>query len=404
VTICFAVTPRSAARPIAQKPVSDEAVMTKCVIAPDKFKGCLTAAQVARAIAAGLRTVDPMIQIDECPMADGGEGTVAALVAATGGRLITRRVTGPLPEMKVDATFGMLGDGTTAIVEMAAASGLDLLKPEDRNPLYATTFGTGELLNAAIAEGAKHIILGIGGSATCDGGIGCAQACGHTIILEDGEPVSMTEPLIGNDLGRIVLIKRHRGERTDGIPITVACDVDNPLYGPHGAAIIYGPQKGGTHAAVKSLDGALRQLAIRMNRLDLAETPGAGAAGGLGFGMLAYFGAALQRGVEIVIDAVKLRDRLQGSDLCFTGEGRLDAQSDRGKTTAGVAEACRALGIPCIAVAGSIGEGAEAVLTRGMTAYFSICDGPMTLDEARMQADRLLAETAANVMRLIRRK
>jgi glycerate kinase len=375
----------------------------KCVIAPDKFKGCLTAAQVARAIAAGLRSVDPKIEVDECPMADGGEGTVAALVAATGGRLITRRVTGPLPEMKVDATFGMLGDGTTAVIEMAAASGLDLLKPGDRNPLYTTTFGTGELLKAAIAEGAKRIVLGIGGSATCDGGIGCAQACGHTIILEEGEPVSMTEPLVGNDLNRVVLIKRHRGEATDGVPIIVACDVDNPLFGPHGAAVIYGPQKGANAVAVKQLDDALKQLATRMNRLDIAEMPGAGAAGGLGFGMMAYFGATLRRGVDIVIEAAKLKDRLRGADVCFTGEGCLDGQSARGKTAVGVAEVCRGMGLRCIALAGSIGAGAEDVLAHGITAYFSICDGPMALDEAKRRAEGLLAAAASNVLRAIQR-
>lgn len=371
----------------------------KIVIAPDKFKSCLTAAEVCRAIAAGLRLADPTVSIDECPMADGGEGTVAALVAATAGRFITRRVTGPLPDMKVDAIFGMLGDGQTAIIEMAAAGGLAPLKPEDRNPLYTTTFGTGELINAAIELGAKKIILGIGGSATVDGGIGCAQACGHTIILEDGEPVSRTEPLVGADVSRVVLVKRHRGEKTDGIPILVACDVDNPLYGPRGAAEIFGPQKGANPRQVQQLDAALRQLASRMNQVDLAEIPGAGAAGGLGFGMMAYFGATLKRGVEIVIDAVKFRERLQGADWCITGEGSLDAQSASGKTAVGVARVCREMGVPCIALAGSIGEGAEKVLDEGMTAYFGICDRPMALVEAMKDAHLLLANTAANVMR-----
>ena len=371
----------------------------KIVIAPDKFKGCLTAAEVCRAIAAGLRWVDPAVFIDECPMADGGEGTVAALVEATGGRLITRRVTGPLPEMKVDAIFGMLGDGQTAIIEMAAASGLALLKPEDRNPLFTTTFGTGELINAAIELGAKKIILGIGGSATVDGGIGCAQACGHTIILENGEPVSPTEPLVGADVSRVVLIKRHRGEKTDGVPIIVACDVENPLFGPCGAAEVFGPQKGATPEQVVQLDAALRQLAIRMNQIALAEFPGAGAAGGLGFGMMAYFGAVLQRGVEIVIDATGLRERLCGADLCITGEGSLDAQSAHGKTVVGVSRLCRELGVPCIALAGAIGEGAEKVLDEGMTAYFGICDRPMSLAEAMRDAALLLKSAAANVLR-----
>ena len=371
----------------------------KIVIAPDKFKGCLTAAGVSQAIARGLKAVDATVSIDECPMADGGEGTVAALVSATGGRFITKRVTGPLPEMKVDATFGLLGDGITAVIEMSAASGLALLKPEDRNPLYTTTFGTGELINAAIAMGAKKIILGIGGSATVDGGIGCAQACGHTIILEGGEPVSPTEPLIGADLQQVVLIKRHRGEKTDGVPILVACDVENPLCGPQGAAEIYGPQKGATPPQVRQLDSALRQLAIRLNQVALADVPGAGAAGGLGFGMMAYFGATLRSGVEIVIEATKLRDRLRGAQWCITGEGRLDAQSASGKTTAGVARLCREMGVPCIAIAGSIGDQAEKMMAEGLTAYFGICNRPMTLDEAMRNAPDLLATTAANVFR-----
>ena len=373
----------------------------KVVIAPDKFKGCLTAAEVSQAIARGLKEVDPTLSIDECPMADGGEGTVAALVSATGGTFITCRVTGPLAEMKVDATFGLLGDGITAVIEMSAASGLALLKPEDRNPLNTTTFGTGELINAAIAHGAKKIVLGIGGSATVDGGIGCAQACGHTIILEDGEPVSPTEPLVGADVQRVVLIKRHRGERTDGVPIVVACDVENPLYGPNGAAAIYGPQKGATPMQVTQLDAALRQLSARLNQVALADVAGAGAAGGLGFGMMAYFGATLSRGVEIVIDATKLRDRLRGADLCLTGEGRLDAQSANGKTTVGVARLCREMGIPCIALAGSVGAGADRVLDEGMAAYFGICDQPMTMDEAMHRAPDLLASTASNILRTL---
>lgn len=374
----------------------------KIVIAPDKFKGCLTAVEVSQAVARGLRSVDAAVLIDECPMADGGEGTVAALVSATGGKFITRRVTGPLPEMKVDATFGMLGDGQTAVIEMSAASGLALLKPEDRNPLYTTTFGTGELINAAILLGAKKIILGIGGSATIDGGIGCAQACGHTIILEGGEPVSATEPLVGADLHRVVLIKRHRGEKSDGVPIVVACDVENPLCGPNGAAEIYGPQKGATPGQVLQLDAALRQLAARLNQVVLAEIPGAGAAGGLGFGMMAYFDAKLRSGAEIVIEATKLRDRLRGADLCITGEGCLDAQSACGKTTAGVARLCRETGVRCIALAGSIGDGAEKMKAEGLTAYFGICDRPMTLNEAMQHAPDLLACVAANVFRSMR--
>src|SRR5688500_8363084 len=282
----------------------------RVVIAPDKFKGSLTAPQACDAIARGVRRSRPDARLDLCPMADGGEGTVAALVAATSGRFETRRVIGPLPEMKVDATFGVLGDGTTAVVEMAAASGLALLGPEDRNPLNTTTFGTGELLLEAARLGVSHILLGIGGSATTDAGIGCAQACGLPVILEGGQPVSPTEPLCGRDVPSVVLVKHGRGSPVERVRITVACDVINPLFGPDGAAPVFGPQKGATPADVKQLDEMLRGLAIRLGKLDEANTPGAGAAGGLGFGMLAFFpNVTLRGGFEIVAEAARLRER-----------------------------------------------------------------------------------------------
>lgn len=371
----------------------------KIVIAPDKFKGSLTAPQVAVAIAKGIRRTEPSVEIDECPVADGGEGTVAALVAATGGRLETRRVTGPLPEMKVDATFGILGDGQTAVVEMSAASGLALLKPEDRNPLNTTTFGTGELLIAAAALGVNHIILGIGGSATTDGGIGCAQACGLPVILEDGQPVSPTEPLCGRDLNSVVLIKHGRGSAIERVRITVACDVVNPLYGPHGAVEVYGPQKGATPAQVRWLDDALRNLAERTGKTSAAQMPGAGAAGGLGFGLLAFFGATLESGADIVIEATRLGDRLGGADLCITGEGRLDAGSLHGKAPVAVARLCKQMGIPCIAIVGSIGDGAERALAEGIKAYFPINDGSLPVAESIRQAESLVEVLAEQVLR-----
>jgi glycerate kinase len=327
----------------------------RIVIAPDKFKGCLSAPAVAAAVAAGVRRVRPDAVVDLVPLADGGEGTVDALVAATGGRLEVRRVTGPLPDGKVDAAFGVSGDGRTAFVEMAAASGLALLAEGDRNPLNTTTFGTGELLVAAAKLGVAEIVLGIGGSATTDGGIGCAQACGLPVILAEGEPVSDTEPLCGRDLERVVLVKHGRGSPVERTKITVACDVTNPLFGPRGAAAVYGPQKGATPGQVAWLDDQLRGLAERTGKLREAEVPGAGAAGGLGFGLLAYFpNAALRRGVEIVFDAVGLRARLIGADLCVTGEGRLDATSLDGKVTGAVASLCSEVGVRCAAVVGSI--------------------------------------------------
>lgn len=369
------------------------------VIAPDKFKGCLSAAAVAEAIARGVRRAAPDARLDLCPMADGGEGTVAAMVAATHGTLITRRVTGPLPEMKVDATFGMLGDGQTAVVEMAAASGLALLpRAQDRDPMATTTFGTGQLLLAAAELGAKRCILGIGGSATVDGGIGCAQACGLPVLLEDGEPVSATEPLCGRDLDRVVLIKHGRGSPVERMAITVACDVANPLYGENGAALVFGPQKGATPRQARELDRLLQRLAERTGKLAEAQTPGAGAAGGLGFAMLAFFGATLRSGIETLIEATNLRARLAGADLCITGEGRFDSQSLHGKAPIGIARLCDALGIPCVAFAGALGPGLESASAQGLTACFAICDRPMDLETAMRETPTLLENLAQNVV------
>lgn len=370
----------------------------KIVIAPDKFKGSLSAAQVAHAIAGGIRAAWPEAELDLCPMADGGEGTVDALVAATGGTLLTRRVMGPLAEMRVDATLGLLGDGETAVIEMAAASGLALVPPADRNPMNTTTFGTGQLLMAAARAGARRCILGIGGSATIDAGIGAAQACELPVILEAGEPVAMTEPLCGRDLDSVVLIKHGRGSLIERMRISVACDVTNPLFGPRGAAPIFGPQKGATPEQVRSLDDSLRNLAVRTGKLAEAMIPGAGAAGGLGFGMLAWFGAALHSGIDIVLDATRLRHRLAGADLCITGEGRLDVQTLHGKAPLGVARLCRDLGVPCIALAGALGDDLDALHAQGLTAWFSICDRPMELSQAIAAAPRLLANLARQVV------
>ncbi|MCC7351321.1 MAG: glycerate kinase [Phycisphaerales bacterium] len=396
------------------------------VIAPDKFKGCLSADDVAEAMARGVRRVHPDARLDLCPMADGGEGLVSAMVRATGGRTVKRLVTGPLVGMKVEAPIGMIDDGSTAVIEMSAASGLALLPADQRNPLRTTTYGTGELIRHAVQMGAGRVILGIGGSATVDGGIGCAQACGATITFENGTPYSSGgRRLTGADVANVLKVspvKSPAEKPADGkgmvrrraaaaiappsefahVEFIVACDVGNPLYGPDGAAPIFGPQKGATPEQVEYLDSALHKLAQRSGRPDLAMAPGAGAAGGLGFGMMAFFGATLRSGIEIVMEATRLRQRLDGADLCLTGEGRLDGQSAAGKTAVGVARLCKQMQIPCIAIAGSIGAGAEAVYDEGIDAYFSICDGPMSLDEAMANASTLLTSAAANVVRLHR--
>jgi len=368
----------------------------RIVIAPDKFKGCLSAREVAAAIAQGIASANPKHEIEQIPMADGGEGTVDALVAATNGRLITQTVTGPLPEIKVPAVFGILGDGKTAVIEMAAASGLHLLRPDQRNPLKTTTFGTGELLVAATKMGMTRIILGIGGSATTDGGIGCAQACGVRFEIDRGVSANETDPpLTGADVAYA-----DPGKDPDNLPakflrgveIVVACDVDHPLIGPRGAARIFGPQKGATPEQVESLDRALEHLSMRIPwGFDLREKPGTGAAGGLGFGMMSFFGAKLRRGFEIVAEAAHLEERLKGADLCITGEGRLDASSMGGKTVIGVARACRKLGIDCFAFVGSIGEGWDGAYKEGLGACIPISEG-ISLQASMENASQLLTE------------
>jgi glycerate kinase len=353
----------------------------RVVLAPDKFKGSLTAPEAARAMARGVAAACPGADVDLVPMADGGEGTVEALVAATGGTFREATVTGPLGSPVV-ATFGLTGDGKTAILEMAAASGLVLVPPDSRDPRIATTRGTGELLLDALDLGATSIILGIGGSATNDGGAGLAQALGARLL--DGEGREL--PPGGAPLARLARIDPSGLDpRLALVSIRVACDVANPLCGPTGASAVYGPQKGASPAIVAELDAALGHFARAIARdlgRDVAGLPGAGAAGGLGAGLVAFAGGSLTPGIDLVIDAVGLRDRLRGADLCLTGEGSLDASSAFGKTAVGVAEMARSLGVPCLALAGAIGDGAHDVLARGIDAFASIAPGPGPLDRA----------------------
>ncbi len=371
----------------------------RIIVAPDKFKDCLSAPKVAEAIAAGLKLADPYVQIDLCPMGDGGEGTVDALVKATNGRFITQGVTGPIPGTIVGATMGFLGDGTTAVIEMAQASGLHLLRPDQRNPMNTTTYGTGELIKRALEEGAKQIILGIGGSATVDGGLGALQACGAKIFVQregmDG-PKELKEPATGQDL---VDLESVVPPPEMSVKVIVACDVDNPLTGPDGAAEIFGPQKGATKEQVKVLDEALGRLAEALEATEHAKLAGAGAAGGLGFAMLAFFGAEVRPGIGLVMEATNLKERLAKADLCITGEGRLDASSLSGKAPVGVAKLCKQVGIPCIAMSGSVELEAEKKLRDIFSACFSICSGPMELSEAMKRAPELLTFAGMNVLK-----
>jgi glycerate 2-kinase len=370
----------------------------RVVIAPDKFKGSLTALEAAAAMARGVARAAPEASIDHVPMADGGEGTTQALVAATGGRFREAQVTGPLGE-PVIACFGLLGDGRTAVLEMAAASGLVLVPSTKRNPLVTTTRGTGELLLAAIAAGARRVVIGIGGSATNDGGAGLGQAIGFRLFDDQDRDLDAG----GGSLNRLARIDRSaRLSALEGVEIAVACDVTNTLCGPQGASAVYGPQKGASPEMVEVLDQNLAHFAAIVERdlsVAIKDLPGSGAAGGLGGGLVAFAGGKLEPGVELIIDAVMLAERLENADLCLTGEGAIDAQSAFGKTAVGVAELARSLHCPTLALAGSIGPGAGAVLDHGIDAYFAICPGPLSLDQSVDQAGLLLEQAAEQAVR-----
>ena len=368
------------------------------VIAPDKFKGSLSAAEAAGAIARGVASACPGATIDCVPMADGGEGTVDALVAATGGSLHDAVVSGPRGE-RLTAAFGLLGDSRTAVIEMAAASGLVLVPAEKRDPLRATTRGTGELLLAAIAAGARRVIVGIGGSATNDGGAGLGQALGFRLLDAGGRELDPG----GGSLDRLARIDpSDRRHELDGVDIDIACDVTNPLCGPKGASAVYGPQKGATGAMVENLDRNLAHFASIVERdlgFTIIDLPGSGAAGGLGGGLVAFAGGKLSPGIDLVMSAVDLEVRLKNADLCLTGEGSIDGQSAFGKTAVGVARLAHSRGCPVLALAGSIGEGARAVLDLGIDAFFSICPGPIELNEAVAHAACLLEHAAEQAVR-----
>lgn len=366
----------------------------RILIAPDKFKGCLGADAVARHLAVGIaRMLGERAEIDLCPLSDGGEGFVDALVAATGGSKRVTRVHGPLPDQRVEAEWGVTGSGD-AVIEMASAAGLWRVSDSDRDPMHTTTFGVGELLLAAEAAGAPRVLLGIGGSATIDAGLGCCQAVGHTVLRKDGESVHPTEPLFGRDLADVYAIKRGRGSKLDRLPITVACDVTSPLFGPSGAAHVYGPQKGATPEQVEWFDREHRELAGRCNAIAEADTPGAGAAGGLGWALLSFFNATLVPGLRLVSEAVGLRERIARADLVITGEGRWDVSSSAGKTAAGVLAVAREIGKPCVLVAGRIDAP-----TDGFTAAVETTPRDLPWPEACRLAPDLLARAAPSALR-----
>ncbi|PTA49834.1 glycerate kinase [Shewanella morhuae] len=387
----------------------------KIVIAPDSFKESLSALDVANAIEQGLRQVIPNCDIIKIPVADGGEGTVQSMVDATGGSIISLEVMGPLG-LKVQAHYGILGDalntgsasstnstnkshhhGAIAVIEMASASGLHHVPRDQRNPLLTTSYGTGELICDALNRGIKHIILGLGGSATNDGGAGMAQALDILLLDNQGKTLPSGGAALVN-LAKIDASNAHPLLRE--CSFEVACDVDNPLCGERGASAIFGPQKGATPEMVKQLDTALAHYAdviARNGMTDHREHAGAGAAGGMGLGVMAFLHAELKPGVEIVMRTVGLADKIRGADLVITGEGRIDGQTVFGKTPMGVLKQAKLQGIPTIGIAGCLGENANAVLEHGMTAIFPIIPHLSPLDNVLANAKLNLCNTARNI-------
>lgn len=371
----------------------------KIVIAPDSFKESLSALQVAEAIETGMKQILPDAEYIKVPMADGGEGTVQSLADALGGKILTVSVTDPLGG-KCQASFAVSGDGQTAVIEMASASGLHLVPPDKRNPLYTTSYGTGEVIREALNLGVKKIILGIGGSATNDGGAGMLQALGVELLDEKGQPIGR---------GGASLAQLHRvnlaniDARLKNVAIEVACDVDNPLCGERGASAVFGPQKGATPEMVIQLDKALAhfaEISLRDTNIDIAHRAGTGAAGGMGGGLLLLPQIELRSGVQIVIDAVKLAEKVRDADLVITGEGRMDKQSIYGKTPIGVAKIAKQFNKPVIAIVGCLREDFEVVYEHGIDAVFPIIRQLGTLEETLKNGADNLKHAGRNIAKV----
>ncbi|MGM0652191.1 MAG: glycerate kinase [Bacillota bacterium] len=373
----------------------------KIIIAPDKFKGSMTATEAAQAIARGLNSNFPDIQLKLFPLSDGGEGLVEAMAGATGGNILSTTVSNPLGEI-VEASWAQINNGQCAVIEMSAASGLSLLPPVSRNPGVTSTYGTGELIRAALEKGCSEIIIGIGGSATNDGGAGMACALGAKLLDKEGRQLKP---------GGLELLKLERidisglDSRLANTSIKVACDVDNPLTGPHGASYVYGPQKGAGPEMVKQLDRALAHYAEVLKEAagtDVEMVPGAGAAGGLGAGLIAFLGAELHSGIDLVLDTLNIDQHLDKANLLITGEGRLDKQSLRGKAPVGIARRAKKYGLPVLVLAGAVKIDSEDMHKAGITAAFSITDSPMDLEEALNRGAELLEKKATTLIYFLR--
>lgn len=372
----------------------------KILIAPDSFKGSNSSIAVASRIEAGIKKVFPCAETIKIPIADGGEGTVEALIFGIGGHFHEAEVTGPMG-MPVTAVYGVLSNGT-GVIEMASASGLPLVPENERNPVKATTFGVGELILKILDHGCTTIIVGLGGSATNDGGVGMAQALGVSFKDQNGKELALGAAGIA-ELASVDVSGMN--SKVSGVDIIVASDVNSPLCGPKGASAIFGPQKGADEHMVAKLDAALSHLAETIKSqlsIDIADIPGTGAAGGLGYGLMAFCGAKMKPGIATIMDAVEIDRHIDGCDLVITGEGKIDGQSVFGKVPVGVATRAKKSGVPVLAIVGDIGKGAEAVYGLGIHSIMSTVNKAMPLTEAIANSGSLLEEAAERAMRMIK--
>ena len=371
------------------------------VIAPDSFKDCLSAADVAKYLTQGIERVDRDANVRMIPLADGGEGFVQTMLSALGGKTVSLTVRDPI-NREIVGFYGILNDGQTAVIEMAAASGIEHLSKVERNPLLTSTYGTGELMKDAIEKGCRKIIIGIGGSATNDGGIGMAMALGYRFLDENDQELKQGGGFL-NKLARIdVEAVTPLVRETE---VLVACDVTNPLVGKYGASAIYGPQKGASPEMVELLDQNLKHLAGIIKKdlgIDVSGLPGGGAAGGLGAGLVAFSGGKLQPGFNIVKEQTRLDEEIQQADLVITGEGKIDAQTKHGKTPWGVAQIARKYKKPLIAVAGLLGDGYRELYDEGFTSIFALPNGPSSLEDSISNAPDLLADAGERIYRIVK--
>lgn len=371
----------------------------KIIAAPDSFKGSMSAIETAEAIERGVKSVVPDANVIQLPLADGGEGFVDTIVHAAGGTKVELSVSDPLGR-NIPSFFGLIDDGQTAVIEMAAASGLPLLQSFERDPLKASTYGTGELIVAALDHGCKRVLVGLGGSATNDGGIGMAQALGYEFYAEEDKRI---EPFTSDWLTLTRIDPSAADKRLQEVDIRAACDVETVLFGKNGASRIFGPQKGANPAQVEKLDRALERLSLRLLtdlNIDVRSLKGGGAAGGLGAGMKAFCGASLVPGAELVLDAIGFDQQLEGCDLVITGEGQTDAQSVLGKVPQAVSSRAKQKGIPTICVSGGLKNGYEQLHDQGMTALFSLVPHPCELSDAMTKAHHWMTKAISEIMRV----